>query len=66
MIDRYLMSGRERDVNSGYEEFFREWLGAAGIPAEEIRECGGTSRRFIVRRRYGAWSGRARMKRSSA
>jgi putative hydrolase of the HAD superfamily len=40
MIDRYLMSGRERDVNSGYEEFFREWLGAAGIPEEEIRECG--------------------------
>ncbi|MFZ1887334.1 MAG: HAD-IA family hydrolase [Candidatus Binataceae bacterium] len=40
MIDRYLMSGRERDVNLGYEEFFREWLGAAGIPAEEIRECG--------------------------
>ncbi|MGC1344289.1 MAG: hypothetical protein WA854_18290, partial [Candidatus Binataceae bacterium] len=40
MIDRHLMSGRERDVNSGYEEFFREWLGAAGIPEEEIRECG--------------------------
>ncbi|MGH7781738.1 MAG: HAD family hydrolase [Candidatus Binataceae bacterium] len=40
MIDRYMMSGRARDVNTGYEEFFREWLGAAGIPAEEIRECG--------------------------
>ncbi|HUY26229.1 MAG TPA: HAD family hydrolase [Candidatus Binataceae bacterium] len=40
MIDRYMMSGRERDPNRGYEEFFREWLGAAGIPEEEIRECG--------------------------
>ena len=38
MIDRYMMSGR--DPNRGYEEFFREWLGAAGIPEEEIRECG--------------------------
>ncbi|MHB8384354.1 MAG: HAD family hydrolase [Candidatus Binataceae bacterium] len=40
MIDRYMMSGSAPDPNRGYEEFFREWLGAAGIPAEEIRECG--------------------------
>jgi putative hydrolase of the HAD superfamily len=40
MIDRYMMNGRAPDVNRGYEEFFREWLGAAGIPEEEIRECG--------------------------
>jgi len=40
MIDRYMMAGETRDVNRGYEEFFREWLGAAGIPEAEIRECG--------------------------
>jgi putative hydrolase of the HAD superfamily len=40
MIDRVLMSGQHRDVNKGYEEFFAAWLGAAGIPEEEIREHG--------------------------
>jgi putative hydrolase of the HAD superfamily len=35
-IDRILMSGKERDVNKGYEEFFRAWLAAAGIPEDEI------------------------------
>lgn len=40
MIDRVLMSGGERDVNRGYEQFFRAWLGAAGIPEEEILEHG--------------------------
>ncbi len=40
MIDEMLMSGKERDVNKGYEHFFRAWLAAAGIPQDEIRECG--------------------------
>jgi putative hydrolase of the HAD superfamily len=39
-IDRMLMSGQERDVNKGYEQFFGAWLGAAGIPEEELHACG--------------------------
>ncbi len=40
MIDRYMMRETGRELSRGYDEFFHEWLGAAGIPREEIREHG--------------------------
>ncbi|HEY6418959.1 MAG TPA: HAD family hydrolase [Candidatus Binataceae bacterium] len=38
-LDRYLMGGAG-DVNKGYAELFGAWMRAAGIPEEEVRECG--------------------------
>jgi putative hydrolase of the HAD superfamily len=38
-IDRYLMGGAS-DVNKAYTELFGAWMRAAGIPEEELRECG--------------------------
>ena len=35
-IDRFMMSERNPGLNFGYEQFFRAWLGAAGIQGEEI------------------------------
>ncbi len=40
MIDRFMMGDRESDVNSGYEQFFRGWMRAAGIPDEEVLQYG--------------------------
>jgi len=39
-LDRFMMGQRQLDVNSGYEQFFRGWMRAAGIPDEELYEHG--------------------------
>jgi putative hydrolase of the HAD superfamily len=44
-IDRHLMSEHSRDVNSAYEDFFRGWMNAAGIPEAELADI---SARFRV------------------
>ena len=36
-LDRYLMVREKPDVNAGYEQFFRSWMAAAGIPEDEMR-----------------------------
>ncbi|MGH7813966.1 MAG: HAD family hydrolase [Candidatus Binataceae bacterium] len=38
-IDRHLMGGK-RDVIASYEEFFRSWMAAAGVPTGEIEARG--------------------------
>jgi putative hydrolase of the HAD superfamily len=39
-IDRHLMSeGNRQATSAAYEQFFRGWMAAAGIPQEEFREC---------------------------
>ena len=38
MIDRFMMGGHTGDVNDGYQQFFRGWMRAAGIPDEEVLE----------------------------
>jgi putative hydrolase of the HAD superfamily len=39
-IDRHLMSeGNRLATAAAYEQFFRGWMAAAGIPEEEFREC---------------------------
>ena len=35
-IDHHLMSEKSRDPNAAYEDFFRAWMDAAGIPPEEF------------------------------
>ena len=40
MLDRFMMGARAGDVNDGYQQFFRGWMRAAGIPDEEILEHG--------------------------
>jgi HAD superfamily hydrolase (TIGR01549 family) len=37
-LDKHLLSNKSSDVNFGYEEFFRGWMGAAGIPEKELRD----------------------------
>jgi putative hydrolase of the HAD superfamily len=39
-IDRFMMGEGSASVLGGYEQFFRGWMSAAGIPAEEILEHG--------------------------
>jgi putative hydrolase of the HAD superfamily len=36
MLDRFMMGARAGDVNDGYQQFFRGWMRAAGIPDEEV------------------------------
>jgi putative hydrolase of the HAD superfamily len=38
MLDRFMMDERRGDVNDGYQQFFRGWMRAAGIPNEEVLE----------------------------
>jgi putative hydrolase of the HAD superfamily len=39
-IDRHLMSATKgQAVNPAYDDFFRAWMKAAGIPGEEFEEC---------------------------
>lgn len=38
-IDRHLMAKSGQAVSGAYEQFFRGWMEAAGIPEEEFREC---------------------------
>ncbi|HEY6395320.1 MAG TPA: HAD-IA family hydrolase [Candidatus Binataceae bacterium] len=38
-LDRHLTAGNRSDANV-YEHFFRGWMQAAGIPPEQIKECG--------------------------
>lgn len=38
-IDRHLMGENGQAVTGAYEQFFRGWMRAAGIPEEEFREC---------------------------
>jgi len=39
-IDRHLMSAtKEQPINPVYDDFFRAWMIAAGIPDEEFQEC---------------------------
>src|SRR5262249_7780411 len=38
MLDRFMMGERRGDVNDGYQQFFRGWMGAAGIPDQEVLE----------------------------
>jgi putative hydrolase of the HAD superfamily len=40
MLDRFMMGERRGDVNDGYQQFFRGWMRAAGIPDEEVLEHG--------------------------
>ncbi|HLX37462.1 MAG TPA: HAD family hydrolase [Candidatus Binataceae bacterium] len=42
-LDHHLMSGKSRDPNAAYEDFFRAWMDAAGIPPEEFEHV---SQRF--------------------
>jgi putative hydrolase of the HAD superfamily len=37
-IDRHLMNGANKVVSGAYEQFFRGWMEAVGIPEEEFRE----------------------------
>lgn len=37
-LDRHLMSEKSRDPNAAYEDFFRAWMDAAGIPQNEFAE----------------------------
>ena len=38
-IDRHLMGKSRQAVSGAYEQFFRGWMEAAGVPQEEFREC---------------------------
>lgn len=38
MLDRFMMDAHRGDVNDGYQQFFRGWMRAAGIPDEEVLE----------------------------
>jgi putative hydrolase of the HAD superfamily len=38
-IDQHLMGKSGQAVGGAYEQFFRGWMEAAGIPEEEFREC---------------------------
>ena len=38
-IDRYLMNDANQVVNGAYEQFFRGWMHAVGIPEDELLEC---------------------------
>jgi putative hydrolase of the HAD superfamily len=38
-IDRHLMGDGNKVVSGGYEQFFRGWMEAAGIPELELPEC---------------------------
>ena len=37
-LDHHLMSEKSRDPNAAYEDFFRAWMDAAGIPREEFAD----------------------------
>ncbi len=37
-LDRHLMSEKSRDPNAAYEDFFRAWMDAAGIPQKEFAD----------------------------
>lgn len=37
-LDHHLMSEKSRDPNAAYEDFFRAWMDAAGIPPEEFAD----------------------------
>jgi putative hydrolase of the HAD superfamily len=37
-LDHHLMSGKDRDPSAAYEDFFRAWMEAAGIPQEEFAD----------------------------
>jgi putative hydrolase of the HAD superfamily len=37
-LDRHLMSGKSRDQNAAYEDFFRAWMEAAGVPQREFAD----------------------------
>ncbi|MGH7948254.1 MAG: HAD family hydrolase, partial [Candidatus Binataceae bacterium] len=39
-LDRYLMHSGGRDMNQAYQQFFRGWMAAAGVPRDRIRELG--------------------------
>jgi putative hydrolase of the HAD superfamily len=38
VLDRFMMGERRGDVNDGYQQFFRGWMRAAGIPDQEMLE----------------------------
>ena len=37
-LDHHLMSEKSRDPNAAYEDFFRAWMNAAGIPQKEFAD----------------------------
>ena len=37
-LDHHLMSGKSRDPNAAYEDFFRAWMDAAGIEQHEFSD----------------------------
>jgi HAD superfamily hydrolase (TIGR01549 family) len=37
-LDHHLISGKSRDPNAAYEDFFRAWMDAAGIPQTEFAD----------------------------
>jgi HAD superfamily hydrolase (TIGR01549 family) len=37
-LDHHLMSEKSRDPNAAYEDFFRAWMKAAGIPEKEFAD----------------------------
>jgi len=42
-LDHHLMAEKSRDPNAAYEDFFRAWMDAAGIPQDEFADI---SKRF--------------------
>ena len=44
-LDRHLLTEKSRDTNAAYEDFFRAWMEAAGIPEKEFADI---SARFRV------------------
>jgi putative hydrolase of the HAD superfamily len=52
-IDRHLMGGNKPADNGAYEQFFRGWMAAAGIPDEEFAEC--ASRFGAIHREASLW-----------
>jgi len=37
-LDKRMLSNQKTNVNAAYEDFFRGWMGAAGIPEREFRD----------------------------
>ena len=52
-IDRHLTGKNGQAVSGAYEQFFRGWMEAAGIPEEEFHEC--ASRFTAIHREATLW-----------
>lgn len=45
-LDHHLMSEKGRDPNAAYEDFFRAWMDAVGIPQSEFADLGARFRKM--------------------